>query len=337
MKALVYRSYGEPEVLEWVEDWAKPATAAHQVLVRVIAGSVNPKDVLLRKGKFSRTLARTPLPRVSGMDIAGEVVDTGRDIVDLSVGDLIFGMTNTFAGGVHSEYAVFDAGEVAKAPANISPAVAASVPLAAQTALQGLRDLCKLGPDQRVLINGASGGVGHFAVQIAKILGAEVHAVCGSNHLDFVRSLGADAVHNYTVEPPASIRSTFNAVFDVYGSFTRKDFAEQLGRSGVFVSTVPKPATLGGEFLATIRLDKRRRLVQVKSCRFDLDLIRKWIERKQLNPHVEKIYPITDACDAHRHIEGRHTTGKVVLSIEDAGDPPRAKLVDVPFGYANRR
>lgn len=315
MKALVYKTFGEPGVLEWVEDWTNPSVAAHHVLVRVMAGSVNPKDVMLRKGKFSRTLARDPLPRVSGLDIAGEVVEIGKDIVDLSIGDLVFGMTNNFSGGVHSEYAIFDGNEIARAPSNISSLIASCVPLSAQTALQALRDHCKVAHGHKVLINGASGGVGHFAVQIAKTMGAEVHAVCGSNHLDFVKSLGADVVYDYTVEPSTRIPSTFHSVFDVFGKFSRKDFSRQLGRNGIFVSTVPKMATIRGEFLARICIDNRSRLVQVRSCTSDLNQLREWIELNRLNPHVEKIYPITAAQDAHRHIESKHTTGKVVLSF----------------------
>ena len=131
MKALIYNSFGKPDVLEWVEDWNKPTVAANQVLVRVIAGSVNPKDILLRKGKFSRTMARGSLPRVSGLDIAGEVIETGGNVVDLEPGDLVFGMTNHFAGGVHSEYALFEENEIAVAPSIISIENAASVPLSA--------------------------------------------------------------------------------------------------------------------------------------------------------------------------------------------------------------
>lgn len=315
MKALIYKSFGDPGVLEWVGDWSKPGVTANHVLVRVVAGSVNPKDVMLRKGKFSRTLARTPLPRVAGMDIAGEVVELGKNIVNLATGDLIFGMTNRFSGGVHSEYAVFKKSEIARAPSNISSVIASCVPLSAQTALQALRDHCKVKQGYKVLINGASGGVGHFAVQIAKALGAEVHAVCGSNHLDFVASLGADVVHDYAVEPAPKISSSFHCIFDVFGRFSRKDFAKQLGPRGIFVSTVPNVAALRGELLAWIGLDQRSRLVRVKSCTSDLNQLREWIESKILIPHVEKIYPITAAQDAHRHIESKHTTGKVVLSF----------------------
>jgi NADPH:quinone reductase-like Zn-dependent oxidoreductase len=164
-----------------------------------------------------------------------------------------------------------------------------------------------------VLINGANGGVGHFAVQIAKILGAEVHAVCGSSHLDFVALLGADVVYDYEVEPAPKVASNFHCVFDVFGKFSRSDFSRQLGRDGILVSTVPKIATLFGKFFARIGLDKRSRFVQVKSCTSDLNQLHEWIESNRLVPHVEKVYSITAAHEAHHHIESKHTTGKVVL------------------------
>ena len=315
MKALIYREFGDPSVLEWVENWPQPAISPNSVLIRSIAGGVNPKDVLLRRGKFSRTLARDPLPRVSGLDVAGEVVEVGKGVSSLAVGDLVFGMTNRFSGGIHSELAALDENEVACAPTNISVVEASSIPLAAQTALQALRDLCKVVAGQRVLIIGASGGVGHFAVQIAKALGAEVHALCGPSHLDFVTSLGADVVHDYMDEPAPTIASSFDSVFDVFGRFSRGNLAQQLGTRGIFVSTVPKPATLRGEFLAHIGFNKRSRLVQVKSSTADLNQIREWVETNQLRQHVEKVYPVADAHEAHHHIEGKHTTGKIVLSF----------------------
>ena len=313
MKALIYNSFGKPDVLEWVGDWNNPAVDANQILVKVIAGSVNPKDVLLRKGKFSKTMARDPLPRVSGMDIAGKIAEVGESITDYKTGDLVYAMTNHFAGGVHSEYALFEADEIAFAPSNISIENAASVPLSALTALQALRDHGKVAKGQKVLINGASGGVGHFAVQIAKIMGAEVHAVCGPAHMDFVKSLGADMVYNYEVKPAPEIDTIFNCVFDIFGKYSRKDFFRQLGQKGVFVSTVPKMATIIGAFFNWIGFYKRSRLVMVKSRKDDLNKLCEWIESKSLIPHVEKIYNITEAKQAHEHIEGKHTTGKIVL------------------------
>jgi NADPH:quinone reductase-like Zn-dependent oxidoreductase len=316
MKALIYRKFGGPEVLEWVENWPRPVVSPGKVLIRSLAGGVNPKDVLLRKGKFSCTLARDPLPRVSGLDVAGEIVEVGNGVANFKAGDIIFGMTNKFSGGVHSEWATLGANEVACVPSNITAVEASSIPLAAQTALQALRDYCRVTAGQRVLINGASGGVGHFAVQIARAMGAKVHAVCGPDHLDFVTSLGADVVHDYTVEPAPAINTTFHSVFDVFGRYSMGDFAKQLGASGIFVSTVPKPATLFGEGLALAGFNKRSRLVLVGSNTADLDQIREWVETNQLKPHVEKVYPAENAREAHRHLEGKHTTGKVVIGLQ---------------------
>lgn len=315
LKALIYRQFGGPEVLAWVDEWPEPEITADGVLVRPSAGGVNPKDALLRKGKFSRTLAREPLPRASGMEAAGEVVATGASVLDYAVGDLVFGMTNRFHGGVHSERAVFSVNEIARVPTAVSVTEAAAVPLAAQTALQALRDCCGIKPDQQVLIIGASGGVGHFSVQIAKALGAEVHAVCSARKADFARQLGADAVYDYEKQPAPDIDRTFDCVFDVFGKFTRADVKKQLGHRGTFVSTVPRLATIGSEILARIGVNKRGRLVQVQSNVADLSRIAQWLAEGLVKPHIEAVYPVERAADAHRHIESKHTAGKIVLSF----------------------
>ena len=150
-------------------------------------------------------------------------------------------------------------------------------------------------------------------LEIAKILGAEVHAVCGPAHIGFVRSLGADMVYNYEVEPAPEITFTFNCVFDVFGKYARKDFSEQLGEKGIFVSTVPKMSTLIGAFFDWVGFDKRSKLVIVKSCTSDLNQLCKWVESNQLKPHVDMAYSITEAEKAHQHIESKHTTGKIIL------------------------
>lgn len=315
MKALIYREFGGPGVLEWVDEWPEPAIPADGVLVRPLAGGINPKDALLRKGKFSRTLARQPLPRGSGMEAAGEVAATGASVSDYSVGDVVFGMTNCFHGGVHSERAVFRVNEIARVPSAISVTEAAAVPLAAQTALQALRDCCGIEPGQQVLIIGASGGVGHFSVQIAKALGASAHAVCSARNADFARQLGADAVYDYEKQPAPKIDHAFDCVFDVFGRFTGTDFKKQLGRRGIFVTTVPRFATIGSEILARIGVNKRGRLVQVQSNAADLGRIAQWMAEGLVKPHIEAVYPVERAADAHRHIESKHTVGKVVLSF----------------------
>lgn len=315
MKALIYREFGDPNVLEWVNDWPDARIAPGGVLIKATAGGLNPKDALLRKGKFSGILAREPLPRVSGLEIAGEVIEVGDGVADFSIGDVVFGMTNQFSGGIHSEIAMLNADEIAVAPTNISVVEASCVPLAAQTALQALRDCCKVAAGQRVLINGASGGVGHFAVQIAKAMGAEVHAVCSSRNVDFIRSIGADVVHDYGASPAPGIDDTFDSVFDVFGKLTRHDFKKQLGRSGIYVSTVPKLATIGAEFLGRIGVNRHSRLVQVRSNSADLRQFQEWIAAGLVKPHVENVYPVEQAADAHRHIESKRTVGKIALSF----------------------
>jgi NADPH:quinone reductase-like Zn-dependent oxidoreductase len=314
MKALVYKRFGPPEVLEWVGDRPQPETGRGQTLVRVAAGSVNPKDVLLRKGRF-RLLAREPLPRGTGLDAAGEVVAVGEGVEGLRPGDRAFGMSNRFCGGVLAEFALFEQDEVALAPAGLTGTEAAAVPLAALTALQALRDLCHLEPGMTVLVNGASGGVGHFAVQIARILGARVHAVCGPRNSGFVESLGADAVHRYSDRPANAIAQRFDAVFDVFGNYDRPAFRQQLGSKGAFVSTVPCRATLLAEMRARLGLSRRSRLVLVRSNAGDLAQLAGWIADGKLAPRVERVYPMEAAAEAHRHVESRHTVGKVVIEL----------------------
>lgn len=315
MKALVYREFGSPDQLEWSDGWQAPELAPGCVLVRTRAGSVNPKDVLLRKGMFSRTLARDPLPRVAGLDAAGEVIAVADDVPGYRAGDRVFGMTNHFAGGVHAEICRFHHSELAVIPDALSFIDAASVPLAAQTALQALRDCADLQPGERVLINGASGGVGHFAVQIARALGAEVHGVCGPDNIGFVESLGADAVYSYHEQPAHKVALAFDVVFDAFGKLSRPAYRRQLGRYGIYVSTVPKLSTFLGEGLARSGISKRSRLVEVRSRHEDLVLLAGWIQEGNLVPHVEKTFPVAAAADAHRHVETRHTTGKVCIEF----------------------
>ncbi len=315
MKALIYKKFGSPDVLEWVDDWPRPELTDDTVLVDAVAGSINPKDALLRKGKFSRTLARDPLPRVSGLDLSGRIAAVGANVSGFAVGDPVFAMTNHFAGGVHSEVAKFHPSEIQHAPENISLEAASCVPLAAQTALQALRDYCAVAEGHKVLVVGASGGVGHFAVQIAKALGAEVHAVCGPKNVEFVSSLGADVVYDYTKQQATKIDAQFDAAFDVFGKLTKSALAKQMAAGGTFLSTVPKLATLGPELLARVGLSKSSRLVQVISRADDLLQLKTWIEQGVVSPHVEQSYSVRDAVDAHRHIESKHTIGKICITF----------------------
>lgn len=315
MEACIYRKFGKENVLEWVDEWPKPECKPDSVIVEVAAGSINPKDALLRRGKFSRTAAREPLPRVTGLDASGIVVEVGERVARIKVGDAVFGMTNKFSGGVLSTFCEFKETEVAKAPGSISLVDAASIPLAAQTALQALRDLCGVDHGKKILITGAGGGVGHFAVQIARHLGAEVHGICGTDNIKFVSSLGAHRVYDYKKNEPTAVDYQYDAVFDAAGRYKRADFSVQLGKSGVFVTTVPGGRSLFSELLARLSVSTKNRLVMVRSSYKDLDQLAVWTDRGELVPHIEKVFEKNDIADAHTHIQTCHSRGKIVISM----------------------
>lgn len=315
MRACIYRKFGKPEVLEWVDDWPDATCGPEDVRVTVAACSVNPKDGLLRRGRFRYTLARDPLPRVTGLDLAGTVTEVGDRVDGYTVGDRIFGMTNRFSGGVMAEQATLHATEMAHAPASLNIDQAAAVPLAAQTALQGLRDQCRVNKGSRVLITGASGGVGHFATQIAAVLGAEVHGICGPNNLDFVSSLGATRVFNYRERDPRSVDGEYDAVFDAAGRYQRRDFAAQLNSGGVFASVVPQARAILGELLARMHLSRRSRLVFVHSVHDDLVWLANKIDAGSIKPNVDQVFEADQVQGAHEQIQTAHTRGKIVVRL----------------------
>lgn len=319
MEACIYKEFGKENVLEWVDGWPKPECKPDSVIVKVAAISINPKDALLRKGKFSRTLARDPLPRLTGLDVSGTVVEVGKNVARIKVGDAVFGMTNIFSGGVLSTFAEFKETEIAKAPVSIHLVDAASIPLAAQTALQALRDICGVDQSKKVLITGAGGGVGHFAIQIAKHLGAEVHGICSSDNIEFVSSLGAHCVHDYKKKDPAAIDDQYDAIFDAAGRYERDYFSLQLRKSGIFVTTVPSAKSLLFELMARLKTIKKYRLVFVHSSHSDLTLLADWIDSSKLSTYIQKTYDKNGIVEAHTQIQSGHTRGKIVVSMLQKG------------------
>ena len=316
MKALTYDRFGGPEVLTWA-DAPEPSDdlGPRQILVEAAAGGINPKDVFLRQGRFSKTLARDPLPRVHGLDVAGTVLAVGSHVSDLAPGDAVYAMSNRFIGAVHAQRVVLHRDEAARAPGNLSALEAAAVPLAAQTALQALRDCASTGTGTRVLVIGCTGGVGHFAVQVAKALGAQVHGVCGPDSIDFARELGCDEVTDYRVTRADRLEGAFDVVLDVFGRGNARQHRHQLGDDGVYVSTTVTLDSIAGEALARLRLTRRNRLVTVRSRRADLDQLTAWIEAGDVTPRVDQVYPADAAARAHEHVATWHTSGKVVLDL----------------------
>ena len=311
MRAIVINSYGGPEVLQEAIV-PRPVPRRHQVLVRNRFIGVNPKDVMVRKGKFKR-LTGSRFPRIIGHDIAGEVVEAGAD-VDFEPGDQVYGMINDFTGRAYAEYAVVNVKQLDHAPRTIDPDAAAAVPLAAQTALQGLRKNANIEPGDEVLINGASGGVGVFAVQIAKILGARVTAVCSHRNIELVRGLGADRVIDYTVTELTGLEDRYDAFFDVFGNYRFAQVEHLLRPGGTYVQTIPS-ATILKDIVRTAFGDKHAKLVIVRSGKTQLHWLRAHIRSGQIKVVIDRVFPLSEAAAAHRYLETRRARGKVVLEV----------------------
>jgi NADPH:quinone reductase-like Zn-dependent oxidoreductase len=310
VQAALYDRFGPPSVLR-IGEAPDPTPGPDELVVAVRAAALNPKDVLVRKGKF-RWLSGKHFPRGTGYDFAGEVIAVGPEVVDQRIGDLVYGMLNGWRGATVAERVRVRADECAPLPP-LSFEEAAAIPLAAQTALQALRDLGRVSNGHRVVILGASGGVGVFAVQLACALGAEVTAVASAANHPLLRELGAHHVVDYRAEDPLE-RGPFELVFDVFGNRRFDEAEPALADRGLFVSTVPSRAI----FLARLRSlgrPRQARLVWVRSRRADLVTLAGLVERGRLRPVMDSIYPFREIAAAHAKIETKRSRGKVVVRI----------------------
>jgi NADPH:quinone reductase-like Zn-dependent oxidoreductase len=223
-------------------------------------------------------------------------------------------MINDLAGRAYAEYAAVDCQQLAKAPSSVELRVAAAVPLASQTALQALRNQARVEPGQHILINGASGGVGVFAIQIAKVLGAEVTAVCSHRNVDLVNELGADRVIDYTETELVDLDERFDAIFDVFGNYRFDKLKHLLTPRGTYVQTIPS-SRIFKDVARTFVRGKRAKLVIVKSRRKQLDWIRQQIDAGSMRVVVDRTFPLDKAPEAHRYMETKRARGKVVLEV----------------------
>lgn len=315
-RVIEYDSYGPADVLVKRNKPIPEVLGARQLLIRVIAASVNPKDTFVRKGRF-RMMTGDTFPRRVGFDFAGVVEQVGDEATDVAVGSAVFGMLNGWDGGACADWVLASVDEIAPMPANLSFAKAAAVPLAALTALQALRNIGEVTAGKSLCVNGASGGVGLFAVQIAKALGATVTAVASGANEALCREAGADAFVDYSSRDPfGSGHAPFDVVFDVFGSRSLAEATLALSEHGIYVSTVPSPQIMQDVAATSGSHERRARLVVVEANRADLLILADMATRGQLRPHLDATYALDAVSDAHRHVEGKHTRGKVVVSME---------------------
>lgn len=309
MRAAAYERYGSPDVVQ-IRDLPMPDPGAGELLVRVHAAALNPKDLMVRAGKF-RVLSGLRGLKGIGYDWAGELVRAGKGAQ--APAKQLFGMINGWSARACSEYVVVRANECAAKPTRLSWEEAASVPLAALTALQALRDDGQLKRGQRVLINGASGGVGVHAVQIAKILGAHVTTFTSANNREHVAALGADQTLDYKVDK-AEAHAPFDLFFDVFGNRSLNAVRPLLREHGRYVTTVPKLRNVVDIALSAMA-KQRGRLVVVKSRAEDLELLASWLEQGQLRPVVDRVFQLDELPEAQRYLATKRARGKLVVRV----------------------
>ena len=286
------------------------------MLVRVRASSVNPIDWKVRQGDL-KLVTGQKFPKIPGRDVAGEVAAVGSNVIRFKVGDRVYGMAADGTGGANAEYAVLAGPATAFIPDSLSFEQAGAVPLAALTALQALRDQAQVLSGDRVLINGASGGVGSFAVQLAKALGAgEVTGTCGAENLDLVRSLGADHAIDYDQHDFTTDLSRYDVVFDAVGKSSFVACQQALRRNGRYVSTDPQPTTVVTDKLAAAFSTKSAHVLLAKDRGPDLALISAWLQAGTLRVVIDKTFPLQETAAAHQYSEKGHANGKIVLVVE---------------------
>jgi NADPH:quinone reductase-like Zn-dependent oxidoreductase len=316
MKAFIYEKYGPPETLRMAEV-DKPVPNADAVLVKVLAVSVNAADWHVLRGKplFSRATLGLLRPKrqILGVDIAGQVEAVGNGVTGFKPGDEVYANLLDHGYGGFAEYVSVSVGVMSLKPANLSFEEAAAVPMAATTALQGLRHHGELQPTQQVLINGASGGVGSFAVQLAKADGSEVTAVTSTRNLDLVRSLGADHVIDYTTTDVVGSGRRFDRILDTVGNRSVPELRRALAEGGkAAVTGFTSVAKLLG---VSLRGGKDIAQVQAHVTAKDLELLSELIAAGKVRPQIDRRYPFAEIPAAIAYLEQGHARGKVVVEM----------------------
>ena len=324
MKAIVCEKYGSPDVLEFKEV-DKPAPGDDEVLIQVHAASANAKDWrLMRADPFIARLMGAgflkPKNRILGCDIAGRIETVGKNVTQFQPGDEVFGDLSDSGIGGFAEYVCAGENAMAMKPANMTFEEAAAVPLAAVSALQGLRDKGKIQSGQQVLINGASGGTGTFAVQIAKSFGAEVTGVCSTRNLDIVSSIGADKVIDYTQENFTKSEQRYDLILAVNGYHPISHFKGALNPGGNYVMVGGSnaqlfQAVLLGPWISMTGNKKMSALIAAPNQN-DLVFMKELLEAGKVVPVIDRRYPLSEVAEAMRYLEEGHAQGKIVITME---------------------
>ncbi len=320
MKAVVCTKYGPPDVLQ-LKEVAKSAPKHNEVLVKVHAASLNAADFEYLRGVFFVRLAAPVRPtfKIFGSDMAGQVEAVGRNVKQFQPGDEVFGDLSTSGFGAFAEYVCASESALALKSASMTFEEAAALPQAAVLALQGLRDKGQIQPGQKVLINGAGGGVGTFAVQLAKYFGAEVTGVDSTKKLDMLRSLGADQVIDYTQEDYTRSGQHYDRIIDVVARRSIFDYKRALNPRGIYLMVGGSTAAIFQVFLLgpliSMTGSKKMGALMLKPNK-DLAFLKELFEAGKVKPVIDRRYPLSEAAEAFRYLEEGHAKGKVVITLE---------------------
>ncbi len=323
MKAIICTKYGPPEVLQLTEA-EKPVPKDNEVLIKIHAALVTPADVAFRKGDpfISRFFTGLLKPKfIPGDELAGEIEAAGKDVKKFKKGDRVFGPSG-MNFGAHAEYKCLPEGEaLAIIPANISYGEAAAVCYAGLTAVPFLRDRAKIRSGQKVLINGASGAIGTFAIQLARYYGTEVTGVCSTANLELVKSLGADHVIDYTKEDFTRTGQTYDIIFDVVAKSSFSHCKKALKPDGIYLTTFPSPVIMWQAFW-TSKFSRKKAIFAATGLRpasekaRDLIFLKELAEAGKIRPVIDRSYPLAQIAGAHRYVETGHKKGNVIITIE---------------------
>ena len=329
MKTIIYEKYGPPEVLQ-LREVTKPTPKDNEVLIRNHASAVNTPDIAARTGKAPASLfwsarqfftlilriskmgIKKPRQAIPGFGFAGEIESIGKAVVGWKVGDQVYGYNEE--GGAFAEYMVTPTSKLAKKPSNLSFREAGAVPGGVSPAIATFRDVARPEKGQNVLIIGASGGIGTFAVQIAKLYGAEVTGVCGSTNVEMVKKIGADFVIDYSKEDFTQNGQTYDIIYDVVAKSTFSRCKNSLSEKGVYITN--NPMNSKRHLLQLITNSKRFKMVLADESADALNLACEWIESGKIKPAIDTVYQLSQASEAHRHYETGHAKGRVVINVE---------------------
>jgi NADPH:quinone reductase-like Zn-dependent oxidoreductase len=312
MKAVVFNKYGTNDVVE-IKDVPLPACGPRDVLIKVHAASVNPVDWKVRYGQ-ARIFTGHKFPRVLGCECAGEVVETGSEAAKFSKGDRVVMAAGVKRLGAFAEYACTEEEKVYPIPGTVRYDHAACVPIAGLTALQALKDHGRISAGSKVLINGAAGGVGHFAIQVARVLLAEVTGVCSGRDIEFVRSLGVDRVIDREQQDFARIGERYDIIFDAVSKRSFRECGEALTSSGIYVNTLPD-ATMVAQFFTSFLPGRKARSMWVKPNAADMAWMMELLQTGSIKVHVDKVFSLDQAREALAYSETGKTRGKLVLAV----------------------